>query len=332
MDLQELVNNGVLSAPQVTATINNLPATPTRLAQMGLFQEEGLLGTDVLSVAINGHTLTLVPNVPRGAPAQPKTLKAGEFETFKACHLPQRSNLMADTLKKAFAPDLDPSQGTAERVISNLLQVHRRDNDYTMEYHRLGALKGLILDSDGSVILNLHEKFKVEPIEISMGLNVAGAKMRAKVLGIKRAIEDQLGGVPYTGIHVFTGSDFFDSFTGHASVEKAYDRWQEGAALRDDNRTDFRMAGVMFEELSGGFGAGKPYIASDEALAFPIGVPDQYITRFAPADYIETVTGEGLPYYSKSHPMEFNKGVQLESQSNPINLNLRPRTAIRLKK
>ena len=63
----------------------------------------------------------------------------------------------------------------------------------------------------------------------------------------------------------------------------------------------------------------------------PLGVPDMFLTRFAPADYLETVRGIGLPYYTKTAPMRMNKGIQLESQSNPLNINTRPDAVIRLK-
>ena len=56
-----------------------------------------------------------------------------------------------------------------------------------------------------------------------------------------------------------------------------------------------------------------------------------FLTRFAPADYLETVRGIGLPYYTKTAPMRMNKGIQLESQSNPLNINTRPDAVIRLK-
>ncbi|TAA42473.1 major capsid protein [Pseudoxanthomonas winnipegensis] len=329
MDLQELVNTGVLSAPELTATINNLPKTPTRIAEMNLFQEQGLVGTDIVPVGIKDQKLVLVPNVPRGAPAQPKRLKPANMTLFKTGHLPQRSTIMADTLLNAFN-QADPSQAGIEAVVAAHLAVHRRDNDYTIEYQRLGALKGKILDADGSEIYDLYDEFGVSQITLQMALGNKDTKVLAKVLAIKRAIEKELGGVPYTGIHVFVGAGFFDGLTTHDQTQKAYDRWQDGAALRDDNRTDFKFGGVTFEEVSGGFGE-TPIVPEDEGLAFPVGVPDQFITRFAPGDYLEAVKGVGLPYYSKSEPLRMNKGIDLESQSNPLNLNTRPRTSIKLK-
>jgi hypothetical protein len=58
--------------------------------------------------------------------------------------------------------------------------------------------------------------------------------------------------------------------------------------------------------------------------------PELLITRFAPADYIETVNTLGLPYYAKQEIMPFGKGVALEAQSNPIHLPTRPAAIVRL--
>jgi hypothetical protein len=54
------------------------------------------------------------------------------------------------------------------------------------------------------------------------------------------------------------------------------------------------------------------------------GVPDLFITRFAPADYVETVNTIGLPRYAKQIPMRNGKGIELEVQTNPINLCTQP--------
>ena len=53
-------------------------------------------------------------------------------------------------------------------------------------------------------------------------------------------------------------------------------------------------------------------------------------TIYAPADYIETVNTVGLPFYAKQQLMDFDKGVEIETQSNPLCINTRPRTVIRI--
>ena len=51
---------------------------------------------------------------------------------------------------------------------------------------------------------------------------------------------------------------------------------------------------------------------------------------YAPGDYMETVNTVGSPYYANQRMMDFNKGVELESQSNPIVLNTLPEAVIEL--
>ena len=329
MDLQTLLALGVLSFDALNAYINNLPRISTRLADMRLFQEDGLVGTTIVKVGIKGTKLVLVPNVPRGAPGQPKGLERGKVKLLETTHLPQNSTVMADQLLGVYDP-ADPEGANVAAVVNALQAVHKRDLDFTIEYHRMGALQGKLLDADGSVIIDFYEEFGVSQIVIGMELNKDATKVRAKYMAIKRAIEEKLGGIPYTGIHVFCSAGFFDALTDHPDVQKAYERWQDGAALRDDVRKGFVFGDITFEELPGNTG-GKLALADGEAIAFPLGVPDMFLTRFAPADYLETVRGIGLPYYTKTAAMRMNKGIQLESQSNPLNINTRPDAVIRLK-
>lgn len=340
MDLQQLVDSGAFSVQALTANINNLPDTPTRIGQMGLFQEQGV-STTIVMVGIDGHKLTLVPAVPRGSPAQPKGLHGKKVRPFVVPHLPQRSTVKADEVQNArsFALAAPVESGEAIQVngavqavrqkVTALQAVHRRDNDYTIEWHRVGAIRGQVLDADGSVLIDIYDEFGLTQVTTQIALATAGTNVRNALLGVKRAIETKLGGVAMSGVHIFASPEWFDALTGHAKVEKAFERWQEGAALRDDLRRGFQFGGFTIEELSGSVGTNK-MIPAGEAIAFPLGVPDQFITRYAPADYIETVNTEGLPYYSKAEVEKFGKGIEIESQSNPINLNTRPDTVIRL--
>ncbi len=52
-------------------------------------------------------------------------------------------------------------------------------------------------------------------------------------------------------LHALVSPEFFDALTSHQKVKEAYERWQEGAALRDDMRSEFTFCGITFEEYRG---------------------------------------------------------------------------------
>lgn len=315
---------------QLTKAINLVPYQPTRIQRLGWFGGEGISTTSVL-IEMQNEVFKLVPNRPRGAPGTPKNLERRNVRPFMTTHLPQVVALMADEVQnlRAFGSQTDTELATAR--LNKKLVAARRDLDLTIEYQRMGALKGVVLDADGStVLLNLFTEFGVTQQEQDMALDVDTTRVIIKILEMKRMMEAKLGAVMYSGIRVLCSSGFFDSFVSHPLVEKTYAA-QQGQFLRNDNRSGFAFGECWWEEYNGSVN-GTPFIEANCAYAVPEGVPDLMTTYYAPAPYMETVNTEGLPYYASREMMEHNKGIEVETQSNPLHLVTRPNAIIKLGK
>ena len=88
---------------------------------------------------------------------------------------------------------------------------------------RVGAIKGQILDADGTaVIYDLFTEFGVTAYtEVDFDLDNASPApgvVKKKCHDIRRKIEDELGVVPYDHIHAMCGPDFFDDLITHRST------------------------------------------------------------------------------------------------------------------
>ena len=326
----DIFNDDAFSLSQLTVAINDLPKTYNRIAEMGLFRERGIT-TTTASIERKGHLLSLVEARPRGAPGKPHTPERGKLIALKAIHLPQRTAVLADEVQnlRAFGSETDVQ--TVMTLLREKMAGMRRDLDLTIEYQRMGALKGLVLDSDGTTeIYDMFEVFGLTKTTHAMTLGTAGTDVLAKAIGARRKLEAKLGGAMFNGIRVLCSPGFFDALTGHAAVKDAFARWNSGEFLRTDyHNSGFPFAGMFFEEYSGNV-AGVPFIPADKAYMVPLGVPDMFMTLYAPADYMDTVNTIGLPYYAKQERMGFDKGVEVESQSNPIHINTRPDAVIEL--
>lgn len=325
----DIFNDDAFSLSSLTAAINETPYVPGRLGALGLFDNDGI-NTTHLSIEKDGATLALVPAADRGAPGLQVGKDARSLIPFNTLHLPQESTIMADEIQGLRAFGSETEVEAVANYVAKRQAKHRRQLDATMEHLKIGAVKGIIMDADGtSPLVNTFTSFGISQTTHSLVLGTAGTKVRSKVLEMLDKIEDQLGGVSFTGVRVLCGRNYFKNFVGHQSVQDAYARWMNGAGLRDDVRGGFEFGGAVFEQYRGQVGSTK-FIGDDEAYAVPEGVPDLFIGRFAPANYMETVGTNGLPYYTKAEPLSMNKGMKLESQSNPLFLCTRPNAVVKL--
>lgn len=329
MPSMDIFNNDPFTTVSLTAAIGATPHVPQRLDELNLFSEEGMTTTSAMIEQL-GTTLSLVPSGTRGAPANATARDKARLIPFPSVHLPARATVLADTIQNLRAFGSESELETVQAVVNKQLAKMRRNLDATIEFHRMGAIKGQVLDSDGtSVLLDLYTAFGVAQQTQNMALTTTTTKVRNLITAAKRKSEDDLGGLMYRGMRAFCSPAFFDAFVGHTAVEVAFDRWMNGEFLRQDVRAGFYHGGVFWEEYRGTVG-GVPFIADGEAYLVPEGVPDMFITNYAPADYMEAVNTIGLPYYAKQEAMRMNKGVELEAQSNPLCLNTRPRSVIKL--
>lgn len=324
----DVFNGDAFSLHSLTAAINELPHVPGRIGAMGLFEEQGVT-TTVVTIERQGHVLSLVPSLPRGAPATPKGTGGRTMKAFVVPHLPQRSSILADEVQNVRAFGSEDQAEAVQQKVQSYQAVHRRDLDATIEYHRVGAIKGQILNSNGETLYDLFTEFGVAQSTHVLALANDATKTKEIIRQAIRKSEDVLGGTTVTGYVGLCGRNFFDAFTGNKKVEEAYNRWQDGEFLRTDNRNGFPFGEVQWSEYRGKVG-NTAFIGDNEAYLVPLGVPGLFITRFAPADYMEAVNTTGLPYYSKIERMPFDKGVELESQSNALNLCTRPAAIVKL--
>lgn len=326
----DIFNNDAFSLSQLSKAIVDIPRVATRIGDMGLFREYGI-NTTVMMIERKGASLALVPTAPRGGVAQPLSRTGRKLTPVAAVHLPQRDEILADVVQGIRAFGSETEVESVSRVVTERMNKMKTQIDLTIEYHRARGIMGQVLDADGSSVLwDYYSMFGFTQQVIDFDLTNANTKVKLKIQDLKRKMRTALGGRAFTGIGVLCSDTFFSDLTNHVSIEKAFELFQQNLYARTDQiDSDFTYLQCQFMQYSGGVGTNL-FIPDGEAYAFPLGVTGMFETAYAPADYMETVNTNGLPYYAKQAMMKFDKGVDLETQSNPLHLNSLPEAVFKL--
>lgn len=333
----DVFNSDAFSMTSLTDAINKRPFQPGRLGQLGLFQAKGI-PTTTLYVEEKSGVLSLVQTTARGAAGGSVGTNLRTARPFRVPHLQQNGTVVADEVQNIRAFGQENVVQTIQDLVNERNGEMQDNIAATQEFHRMGAIQGLVLDADGTTLFNLFTEFGVSQQTHDIAFTTATTKVRQRIVAAKRLAEAELGGVTISGWRGFCGANWFDALTDHATVAEAY-KYQQGQQLQTDLReSGFVYGGVAWEEYRGSVapqagGSAVDFINADQAWLVPV-VAGMFVTRFAPADYEETVNTMGLPFYAKQapDPTGFNKYRALEVQSNPISLCLRPRAVIKLTK
>jgi hypothetical protein len=333
MPMSNPFSNDAFGAVALTAAINILENKYGKMEEMNLFPARPVRLRQIAIEERNG-VLFLLPTTSVGSPASLGRRGKRKMRSFIIPHIPHDDVILPDEVQGIRAFGSEGDLAALSDVLAQHLQTMRDKHAITLEHLRMGALKGIILDSDGSILYNLYTEFGITPKTINFELDQATTDVKAKCLELKRYLEDNLRGEFMTGVQVLVSAEFFDALTGHEKVEKAYERWQMGEALRSDMRKGFTFAGIEFQEYRGQAtdpdGVVRRFIESGEGHAFPLGTSQTFATYFAPADFNESVNTLGQPLYAKQEPRKFERGTDLHTQSNPLPMCHRPGVLVKL--
>lgn len=330
MPMLDIFKSDAFSVVSMTDAILKVPFKPGRIGALGLFRDRGITTTTVVVEEKDGR-LSLITTSPRGGPASTIGAEKRTARPFVVPHLERESKIMADEVQNVRAFGSENVQEAVQMLVNERQTDLRAMHEVTLEHLRVGAIKGSILDADGSTVLfNLFTEFGVTQQTLDIALATDTTKVRNRAVAIQRLIEVELGAEPISGYRAFCGDDFFDALIGHKVVVESL-KFQESALLRTDLRAGFEYGGITWENYRGKVG-GVSFFPTATAYVVPMGT-NIFANYFAPADFIETVNTMGLPIYSKiAMDEQLNRWAMIHSQSNPLALCLRPRAVVKVTK
>lgn len=335
--MADVFANDAFSITSLTDSINAMPFVPGRAGQVVDWEEEGIPTTSA-TIEHDGEELKILNPTPRGGPGNTSADKPRVVRSLVVPHYQHDDFVLADSVQNVRAFGTTSTLETVQGRVDRKLESHTRLKlDPTLEFQRVGALKGVIVNADGTVLYDLYEEFDVTPeavVDFDLdNANPLSGALRGAADDVSRMVADALGAIPFTGLHAFVGRAFWKQLIAHPEVEKIYLASQTlaTALLNPMAYKTIQIGDITFEEYRGKHGT-TPFIADDAAHIFPVGVPGLYRTVYAPADYEETVNTEGLPRYAKQWPMANGKGRHLESQMNALNYITRPNALITAKR
>ncbi len=334
----DIFKNDKFSMTNLTKWVSEMPYVPGTVGKLGLFGESEGVNTTTIGVENEQGTFILVPNSERGKGGTKMKRDTRSLRDFRIPHKKVSDDIKADEIQNVRALGSDSDVEAVGQVVQRRQRRMLTSLDATVEYMRLGAIKGVIYDADGtSVIYNLFNEFGIAQTTQDFTLGTAGADQLTNAMTLRETIQEALGWNGDDGLQVgvLCGKTWFKRFIAHPKIAEAYKYYQSIQKAANPLQKDLRYKGFEFGDVTfwvyrGNVG-GVAFVADNEAHAFPMDVPDVFIERYAPADYLETVNTEGLPRYSKlaTDPM-FNRYAELEAQTNPIALCTRPKTLVKL--
>jgi hypothetical protein len=323
------------SMDSLAAAIEHTDYQPQFLGSLDLFSDEPQ-STRAVTVESRDNQLALIQTSPIGAPLPELSTDPRTLRTFNTVRIAKRSRVMADEVQgiRAFGSTTELQQ--VQELVARRLQRLVSDVELTHEHHRLGAVQGIVLDADGTTLVNYFTEFGVaQPavVEFDFGMLEAG-EVRPLIEGsITRPMIRAAKGAFVTGSRIIglCGDDFWDGLVNHAEVRQSYLNWQAAMSLRDATAFGtFPYAGVDWVNYRGTDDNSTVAIGTADAKFF-IKAPGIFQVAWAPAEFMDTVNRPGVPLRPMvlPDPSGRNAFVDIEVYSYPLHICTRPKTLYR---
>jgi hypothetical protein len=343
--MANVFSDSVFDTLTLTAALLELGTIPGRAGTLA-FQGVGD-GVETTEVEIESlpEGLSLVKTSLRGAPPPLENADKRNMLKLNIPFIQLSDTIFAASIQNVREFGSNELQ-TADSVVNKRLAKMNRRLDLTLEHHRLGALRGIIKDADGSTLCDLFSEFgflnsdgiaAAEEFEFSLdnyGNVGVDNSIRIQCQAVKRYMvrNAKTNIPPEAKIWAFCGDNFFDKLLEHPSVRNTYDGYAAAQSALGGNYAlnVFEFGGVFFENYQGTDDNSTVAIAPDECRFFLTGVPELYEEWYAPADFMHAANTLGLPRYADlQDDNNHGKSVSLIVEMCPLPICVRPQTLCR---
>ena len=335
------------TAVDLTSAIDVLPNQWGKVGDMGMFDEVGVDST-IVELDYRDGFVTVMASAERGTIPNAASGDEEEAKFFKIPHFPDTDLITPKDVENrwAFQPgdrNIRRRRTLEDEVNRRLMKIAMR-HDVTLEYLRMGALKGKIYDGKGRLLYDLFNTFGITQQVFNFNFYDTNFDVRGYTLEIARYIELNLHGDVSDGVQALVSPEFFSALIAHSQVKQFYLNWN--SQFDRDLRQGFKFGAIEFIEynaqaptkpLTGplqqqtqGMADMLRFIEANAGYAFPEGTRDSFKTFFAPPYVVNLIYGDGVKRYVSPKVLDHGKGVELFSESNPLAICKRPNVLCKL--
>ena len=309
----------------LTAAINILPNRYGRLEELNLMPPKPVRQRQIVVEEMNG-VLNLLPTLPPGSPGTVGVRQA-QAALLRGPHIPHDDVVLPEEVQGIRAFGSETETETVAGVIARHLETMRNKHAITWSTCAW-ALKGVILDADGSVIYDLFDAFDITQRRwpSSWARRGTNVKKCTTVLADHR-------GQPQGRVHERRPCACARRSSSPRSPVTPRSRRpsRTGRRAPSSSTTCVAASPTAASPSRSISGPGHrcqrhraPLHRRWRGPCLPLGTIDTFGTYFAPADFNETVNTVGQPLYAKQEPRKFDRGTDLHTQSNPLPMCHRP--------
>lgn len=297
----DIFNNSAFQMTEMTGMVNKKDYVPGQIGALNLFAAKPVRTRNVW-IDRTSSTISLIPTSPLGSPPEQAGKRSRDAVSLNIPRLYKQDVLNASELSgiRAFGTESELEAVASE--VSDRLDRLNSDMNLTFERHMLGAVQGIVLDADGSTLLDCYTTFgETAATEVNFELNIATTDVGIKCLDIKEAMLKASKGAMLDGsrVHALCGSSFYRQLISHASVKAEWAGWRASAAVRNLDPYDmFEFGGIVFHNYRGTDDGTTIAITSTQAKFFPVGAQDMFEVAYAPYESLGAVGSKGLPRYA----------------------------------
>ncbi|WP_422074104.1 major capsid protein [Tranquillimonas rosea] len=336
----DIFRGDAFSAMALGDAIRVIPNQWGLIGNMGLFVPKGIRGTR-FSVEMHNGIIQLVQSSQRGTPLPGQSRGKRKMVDFSTERFGLKSRITSDDIDgiRAFGSETELKQ--AEDEVMDRQGELRGSIDITREYHRAGALQGIVRDADNSEIADLFDKFSITRKSVDFVLGTNTTDLSAKAREVTRHIKTNLLGDVSAGVMGLIHPDFTDKLMGHPDFKERYKYYQNqngGDPLRDDTSEGFNFAGITWKEYlaeasvpeEDGTMTTREFIPQAEASFFPMGTRQTFRQFNGSADYLGMSNLPGQEFYSALFPdRQENRFVDVEAMMQTLPICMRPGVLVR---
>lgn len=225
----------------------------------------------------------------------------------------------------------------------------RNHHAVTLEYIRMGMLRGLIKDGKGRTLYDLYQVFGITKKQVDFKLGTAETNLVDKCEEVIDHIYRNVKGETVSQVEVVVDSGFFSRLTSHVKAEKFWIQTQNAPMLQNMERERlggnwgrvFEFGQILFREYKGTFpvrtanGAigSESAVAAGKGHAYPAGTQSMFRTFQAPVHHIEMVNDMPAvddPVHVSTKILDHGSGVEMKSQSNRLAVCKQPECLVEL--